>query len=330
MKLLCFEKEGIARFGVVLANRAVEFDQFVDGGDAPAYLKTVELYLEHLPKSFEHARRLLSGASGNRVAGYPLDDLRILPPIPRPAALLDFGLTPKHLVQSAKTLFRREFGPLLGRCVYGVMRRRIARASNPDTPLYYKGNHLAVIGDGDSMGWPAYTSYLDIEPELALVTGNRESKVAGYTIFNDASARDVQFSEMIGSGPARSKDFAASNGIGPFLVTPDEIPEPLDLPVSVTVGDRYTWSGHTSEYTVHPLQVVEYYERIFPPRPGTVIGMGTVPGCTGLDNDLWILPGERIEIRIEGLGRLRQHVPSKLGKLERSRWRARPELKAHV
>lgn len=326
MKLLNFEKDGRSDFGVLLGNRVVAFDQLCDGEEPASLLKSMDHYLEHLPHSFEHARRLLSRVNGGQVAGHPLEEIRILPPIPRPTALLDFGLTPRHLVQSARTLLKHEFGPVLGPCVHFLMKRRIERASNPDAPLYYKGNHLAVIGNGDRMGWPAYTSYLDIEPELAFVTGNRECRIAGYTIFNDASARDVQFSEMMGSGPARSKDFSDSNGLGPYLVTPDEIPDPLALAVLVTIGARYTWSGHTAEYTAHPLAVLDYYEKVFPPRPGTIIGMGTIPDCTGLDHDLWILPGERIEIRMEGLGTLCQHVPPKIGKLHKSRWKERPEL----
>ena len=95
--------------------------------------------------------------------------------------------------------------------------------------LYYKCNHNAVIGDNDTIHWPAYSSYLDIEPELAIVTGNEVMPIAGYTIFNDSSARDVQFWEMVGTGPARSKDFGHSKGLGPFIVTPDEIGDPLAL-----------------------------------------------------------------------------------------------------
>jgi 2-keto-4-pentenoate hydratase/2-oxohepta-3-ene-1,7-dioic acid hydratase in catechol pathway len=330
VKLLTFEKDGRSAFGAVLGDRVVAFDQLSAGRESAPLLKSVDRYLEHLPDSFERATELLAGVEASRMAGTPLEQVRILPPIPRPPALLDFGLTPRHLVRSARTLLRREFGPLVGGLAYLAMKRRIERASRSDTPLYYKGNHLAVIGNGDCMGWPAYTSYLDIEPELAVVVGSGACKIAGYTIFNDASARDVQFPEMMGSGPARSKDFADSNGLGPYLVTPDEIPDPLALPVSVTIGNRHTWSGHTAEYTARPLEVLEYYEKVFPPRPGTIVGMGTVPGCTGLDNDLWILPGERIEIRIEGLGTLCQRVPSKIGRLEKSRWKARPELAAYA
>jgi 2-keto-4-pentenoate hydratase/2-oxohepta-3-ene-1,7-dioic acid hydratase in catechol pathway len=132
---------------------------------------------------------------------------------------------------------------------------------------------------------------------------------------------------MMGSGPARAKDFARGNGLGPFLVTPDEIPNPLSLNVTVEISDRLVWRGHTSEYTRRPGQVIDFCETIFPLIPGTVLGFGTIPGCTGLDNDQWILPGEMIKMGFDGLGTLHQRVPDRLPKLEKSRWEDRPELK---
>jgi len=208
--------------------------------------------------------------------------------------------------------------------------KKIKKSAKSDVLFYYKGNHLTVIGDRDEIGWPAYTSYLDIEPELAIVIGKRSHKIAGYTIFNDASARDVQFPEMTALGPTRSKDFARGNGLGPYLVTADEIPDPLSLNVRVDVAGRYMWRGHTSEYSKTPEQVIAFCETIFPLAPGTVLGLGTVPGCTGLDNDLWILPGEMIRISFDGLGTLHQQAPEKIPKLEKSRWEQRPELKKHM
>ncbi len=192
--------------------------------------------------------------------------------------------------------------------------------------MYYKGNHLEIIGHGDEVGWPAYTSYLDIEPELAFVTGNHAQKIAGYLIFNDASARDVQFPEMTGLGPSRSKDFERGNGLGPFIVTPDEVPDPLSLDVTVDISGRMTWKGHTSQYTVTPEKVVDFLETVYPVKPGMVIGMGTVPGCAGLDTDQWIVPGDSIDITFTGLGTLNQKIPSQLPKLQPSSWGIRKDL----
>ncbi len=191
---------------------------------------------------------------------------------------------------------------------------------------YYKCNHRALIGDDDTIGWPRYTSYLDVEPELGIVVGNAETAIAGYLIVNDASARDVQFPEMFGGGPARSKDFDRSNGIGPWLVTPDEIADPLALNVEVAVGERFVWRGFTGEYTRRPEEVVAFTRTVFTPAPGTILAMGTIPDCTGLDNNEWPCPDDVVSIAFTGLGTLRQRIPSPPRDLEPSRWRHRPEL----
>jgi 2-keto-4-pentenoate hydratase/2-oxohepta-3-ene-1,7-dioic acid hydratase in catechol pathway len=329
VKLLNFLADGQAHFGLAVDGYAVPFTalQAHERTSFPE-LESIYTYLESLPESFEHASMLADRVPGLIELGdtqgmYPIIGVRILPPIPKPAALLDFALTPRHLVNSMRTMLRHEFGSLASRLVSSLLEKRMYRMSSSPTPPYYKGNHLSVIGDHDEIGWPSYTSYPDIEPELAILTGRPGHKIAGYMIFNDASARDVQFPEMFGSGPARSKDFSKGNGLGPFLVTPDEIPDPLSLNVIARVGERFVWKGSTLEYAVRPERVVDYFEGIFTLVPGVVLGMGTIPGCTGLDNDQWIEPGEIVEIMFEGLGTLHQKVPTVPAGLEKSRWEQR-------
>lgn len=167
---------------------------------------------------------------------------------------------------------------------------------------------------------------MDIEPELAIITGTASNPILGYTVFNDMSARDVQLPEMIGTGPARCKDFDYSNGIGPFIITPDEIGNPLDLKVNVRIGDRYIFEGNTSEYSEKPENVVKFLNTVFTLHPGTIIGMGTIPECTGLDNNLWLYPDDKIEINFEKIGTLKQIIPSKIERNKNMRWTSRPEL----
>lgn len=335
MKLLNFEYEGICHFGLAIESSAVSFDHLLGGSEEQRKtLAGMMAYLENLPDSFKLARDLQNKARGmierKDVDGFlPLSSVRIRPILSRPAALIDFGLTPRHLINSAKTMFKHQFGTVIGGLAAAVLARKIKQMGGVAPHPYYKSNHLTVIGDNDEISWPAYTSYLDIEPELGIVTGNWPDKIAGYTIFNDASARDIQFPEMIGTGPARSKDFARGNGLGPFLVTPDEVGDPLNLKVDVNVNDRFYWQGHTSEYSILPAEVVTYLETIFDVEPGMVVGMGTIPGCTGMDNDLWLLPGDMVRITFEKLGTLHQRIPASLPRLEPSKWTRRPELERH-
>jgi 2-keto-4-pentenoate hydratase/2-oxohepta-3-ene-1,7-dioic acid hydratase in catechol pathway len=266
---------------------------------------SVEEYLAGLPESFVTLSDRLE--EGHLPEGFFLEDCKLLSPVPKPPLLLDFGLTPRHLKNSARNLLRNHLGPVIGSLAFSVLGNMISNRARGKPLQYYKGNASAVIGSGDTVAWPAYSSYLDIEPELALVFGNSRQPLGGYTIFNDSSARDVQLPEMLGTGPARSKDFAYSKGLGPFLITPDEISDPLDISVSVEINRESRWEGETSEYCFHPEEVLESLVSVFMPDPGTVIGMGTIPDCTGLDRNEWLLPGDKIEIQFSGLGNLVQY-----------------------
>lgn len=335
MKLVSYEKApGQTGFGAVVEGVIVDFtDLAVVLGRTPPRWSSLDEYVHGLPASQAEARKLLEKAGPNLVdMGQPLGSVRLLAPLLRPAALLDCALTPRHLANSTATLLRRSLPFGLGHVA--ALFARLAMSRPPRTVRYYKGNHNAVIGDGDTMGWPAYTAYTDIEPELAVITGaipvgaTREQvsqQIAGYLIFNDGSARDVQLPEMFFTGPATCKDFDASKGLGPYLVTCEEIADPLALAVTVQIGDRAPWRGSTAEYALHPLDAVTAIAARQSLRPGTVIGFGTIPDCCGLDRDEWIRPGETIAITIEGLGTLKQIVGMPTAPLP-THWRRRADL----
>jgi 2-keto-4-pentenoate hydratase/2-oxohepta-3-ene-1,7-dioic acid hydratase in catechol pathway len=344
MKLLNYSAPGKpgSQFGMVLNDFVISFVTLQQRFRRDhSEVRDIEAYLGMHPESEKIAGELAAMAT-ERWADFAPDEtpalqsVKILPPVPRPPALIDFALAPEHVLNSGSTLARREKKWPVSALLRAVLRNDYRKSKYRTDFKCYKGNHNAIIGHGDTTFWPGFTSYLDVEAELAVVVGKTrvavskrelEHSVAGYTIFNDFSARDVQWPELMGRlGLARCKDFDRGNGIGPFLVTPDEVPDPLSLAVNVKVGERYEWAGHTSAYTAHPVQVLEYLTNFQTILPGTIVGMGTVPGCCGLDRDEWLLPGELIEIAFEGLGTLRQLIPSTIGPLEPSRWGKRPEL----
>ncbi|HOO73364.1 MAG TPA: fumarylacetoacetate hydrolase family protein [Spirochaetota bacterium] len=337
MKLTSFRyKDKTVHFGFALEGRLYSFNHLTNtfGMNVPG-LNTMYSYISDTRKAGEAARSVLDMLSGTdnpeRLKICTVEEANLLPAVPEPAALLDFSLAPRHLANSARTLIKHEFPWPLSSVIGPIVARN--KSKKPAGVLhYYKGNHNEISGQGDVIPWPAYTSYLDVEPELAFVTGLSTDQhgspapvIAGYCIFNDASARDVQLPEMTALGPTRSKDFSRSNGLGAFLVTPDEISDPLNIPVTITIGDRFTWKGTTAEYYATPGKVLEYCAGIFTVQPGTVIGMGTIPGCCGLDNDLWLMPGDRISIEFQGLGNLDQTIghPEKPVK---SRWGKRKDI----
>ncbi|MGE0094384.1 MAG: fumarylacetoacetate hydrolase family protein [Alphaproteobacteria bacterium] len=338
MKLIRFTVNDTERpqFGVVIADQAVSFT-VLQGKAETSHPELVDsrAYLAGLPDSERAAKQLLTW--GERHIGkldsserVPLNAVHLLEPV-EVAALFDFGLTPRHLKNSAAVLMKYEndnpqTAPLLRAFAKAVLSPKPKPALGQPEPLsYYKCNMNSVVGDGQTVPWPAYTSRLDIEPELAVVYGNQRQPVAGYCIFNDVSARDVQATEFVG-GFCLTKDMARGNQLGPYLVTPDEVGDAYNLKVSVVVDGQTRYQGSTSEISHKAEDVFAWLNYIAPLKSGSVVGMGTIPDCTGCDHDDFVDPGSKIEISIERLGTLRCHFAKPAGKLLPSRWPLRESL----
>lgn len=236
------------------------------------------------------------GPRGERVL-HKVEAIRLRAPLVRPRSLRDFLAFEAH----AKAAFARRGEPL------------------PDywykAPVYYKGNHQSIVGPDEEVVWPRYTERLDYELELACVIGRggqnisaREASayIAGYTIMNDWSARDIQREEMVCRlGPAKGKDFATS--LGPCLVTPDEL-DPQNLRMVARVNGEVWSEGYSgSSYWAFP-QMIEYVSMDEMLYPGDVLGSGTVGNGCGADLNRWIKPGDVVELAIEGIGILRNRV----------------------
>lgn len=318
---LVINEEFVVSFAAIMKKQGT----FVDS------LQSMDSYLQHLPASHTAAKKLMQYAvrqlhqfNENEIC--PITAVKLLPPILKPAALIDFGLTPRHLKNAGVNLLQREYTGAEREEFIQKIAEKFQQEPNKVTFSYYKCNHNALIGDGATIHWPSYSSYLDIEPELAFVTG-KGNCIAGYVIFNDSTARDVQWPDFQAlTGPTRCKDFDNSKGIGPFLVTPDEIDNPLALDVDVRIGERLHWKGSTSEYSAHPVKVMEEVLKVFTPLPGTIIGMGTIPDCCAIETEQWLLPSDRIRITFDKLGTLTQLVPDNVKITEASRWERRSDL----
>lgn len=324
------------RFGIVVRDHAVPFAVLQHkAGKSNLPLTDSRAYLAHLPESEQAARELLAWAEqhGGESEGCPLDAVRLLEPV-EVAALFDFGLTPRHLKNSGETIGKYEkdnpqTAPLLQAFAKAVMAPKAKPPAGQPEPLsYYKGNMNTIVGDGATVPWPAYTSRLDVEPELAVVYGNEKQPVAGFCIFNDVSARDVQATEFVG-GFCLTKDMAKGNQLGPFLVTPDEVGDPYDLKVTVLVNGKLRYQGSTSEISHRAEDVFAWLGFIAPLRSGTVAGFGTIPDCTGCDHDDFIDPGAEIQITFERLGTLHCRFAEPTGKLLPSRWPVREPLQKY-
>ncbi len=239
----------------------------------------------------------IGGANGETLL-YAKNDVRLMAPLPRPASIRDFYAFEQHV----KKGFEKRGEPMPPEWY--------------EIPVYYKSGHWSVVGPDEEVRWPSFTELFDYELELAIVIGKKgrnisESQareyIAGYTIMNDFSARDMQRKEMkVRLGPAKGKDFAT--GFGPVLVTPDEIGDPYNLRMSARINGEL-WSEGNSGSIHHRFEsMIAFASMDETLYPGDIIGSGTVGTGCGLELDRWVKPGDLMELEIENIGTLRNRV----------------------
>ncbi len=270
--------------------------------DPSIFDDTIALFGAGRP-GLDDARRVLDRAAGvldqeqMRVA--VLDAPRLLAPVPRPPRVRDYLTSSQH----------------------GANLKMPLQAALQQMPVCYQGNHLAVVGPEAEIQWPAYTDQLDYELEPAFVVGapGRDipvsealSHIAGVTLFNDVSARDIQGLEMSSLvGPSKGKHFC--NAVGPCVATLDEVEVDafeLESRVNGEVwGGPKRWSADHSVAEV--LAFASWQEDL---APGEVIALGTVGQGCGLEIDRWIQPGDVVELEMAGVGVLRNVVGQKQGR----------------
>jgi 2-keto-4-pentenoate hydratase/2-oxohepta-3-ene-1,7-dioic acid hydratase in catechol pathway len=241
----------------------------------------------------------------------PLDDARLLAPIPQPPSVRDFYAFEQH-VRTA--------------------RERRGLEMEPDwyeLPVFYFSNPASIVADRDDVAVPPGCEELDFELEVAAIVGRAGrdldaataiEHIAGFTIMNDWSARDLQRREMkLNLGPAKGKDFATT--LGPFLVTPDELSDVVagkayDLAMTATVnGQEYSRASLADIYWSFG-ELAAYASRGTWLRPGDILGSGTCgTGCIlelslvhGTERFPWLAPGDVVALAVDRLGSVTNRV----------------------
>lgn len=273
------------------------------------YLTLGSLAMEASRKALEFVEARLrkedefKGPSGEQVV-YGREEVKLLAPVPRPTSIRDFMGFEKHL----ETAHKRR-GKTIPKIWYEI-------------PIYHKGNPSTVAGPDDPILWPSYTNRLDYELELGMYIGkkgtdiskNRAAEyIAGYTVFNDVSARDRQMAEMeVDMGPAKGKDFNNGNIMGPCLVTADELHKKIkNLKMTAKINGEVVCEGNSGDMHWTWEEIIEYCSQDETLYPGEFFGSGTVGGGCGAEIDRWIKPGDIVELEIEGIGILRNKVVKK-------------------
>lgn len=229
----------------------------------------------------------IAGAAFDADAVLPLSDVQLLAPLPRPGKIVGaaFNFTD------------------------ALAERGMA---HPAEPVTFVRSGCTVIGPGAPILLPPDVGHVGYEAELAVVIGRRALRVdreqamqhvAGYTAHNDVSGSDLI--KRDGGNFLRGKNLPASAPLGPWLATPDELPDPYDVGIRLDIDGRLLQNGSTATMLFNIADLISWLSYRMPLEPGDVIATGTPAGVAAMHTPpAWLAPGATVTIELEGLGRL--------------------------
>ena len=187
----------------------------------------------------------------------------------------------------------------------------------PSEPILFSKAPNTLVGPDDDVRIPRGSSKTDWEVELGVVIGRRASyldspdeartAIAGYVVVNDVSEREFQLER--GGQWVKGKSAETFNPAGPWLVTPDEVPDVLALDLWLDVNGERRQTGSTSTMVFDPVSLVLYLSQFVVLEPGDLLNTGTPPGVgLGMTPPTYLRPGDVMELGITGLGTQRQRV----------------------
>ena len=250
-----------------------------------------------------------SHSVGGKPIAFLMNEVQLLAPVPDPQSFRDFYAFEQH-VRAARKLRGLEMHPDWFRI-----------------PIFYFSNPAAIYGHGSEIPYPRKTNELDFELEFAVIIAGAGSDIpskdadrhiAGYTICNDWSARDLQREEMAMSlGPAKGKDFATS--FGPYMVTPDELEDAwdengkLNLRMTCHVNGTLISDGNTDDLYHSFKDMIERASMNTKLLSGDYLGSGTVgTGCIlelrPENTGGWIKKGDVVTLEVKRLGVLENKI----------------------
>ena len=305
MKLVTYVHQETHRLGAIIDSQVIDlaeaWDAYQKGTEAPAGIGSsfpddISALLGSDDETWQLVRRVVAwaealpsaeGASFKR----PLAEVRLAPPVANPSKIICVGLNYRdHCLEQDIEL--------------------------PDRPILFAKFPSSVIGPGDEIRWPSDASQkVDYEAELAVVIGRQGRNiptehaydyVAGYTIVNDVSARDAQFAD---EQWIRGKSFDTFCPMGPYLLTADEVLDPHTLDIRCWVNGELRQDSNTRELVFKVHDLLAYISKTSTLMPGDVLITGT-PGGVGVfrDPQVFLKPGDLVEVEIDMLGRLSNRV----------------------
>lgn len=275
MRFVSFLIGGREAVGVVNGDTVVEF----------AGVSSLKEFLAEMPG--EAVRNALSKSEAGRHA---LDQIDLLPVVPNPDKIICIGLNYRaHQVESG--------------------------FNAPAFPPVFTRFANTQVGSGQAIVLPTVSAHFDYEGELAVVIGKRgrhisaldaSAYIAGYSCYNDGSLRDFQMhTSQFGPG----KNFVATGGFGPWLVTSDEAGDPNDMTLVTRLNGEVVQRSPVSDLIFSVAELIAYCSSFTELVPGDVIVTGTPSGVGAYHKPpLWMKAGDTVEVEISNVGTLRNSV----------------------
>lgn len=296
MKLLTYRINNRECLGIVVEGVVLDLKSGLSilGYESAYVPDDMTRFLEQGEQALTQAQQLVEAYLQNlqRFEGVvsPLSQIEYLPPVPRPQKILAIGANYRAHCEESRTAI-------------------------PARPLVFTKVPSALVGHGQPIVYPHVTSELDYEGELALVIGRRARNVAeedafryiaGYTIMNDVTARDLQRTE---GQWARAKGCDTFAPCGPWLVTADEIPDPHALTIRTLVNGETRQHASTGDMIFRIPTLIAHISAAMTLYPGDIITTGTPAGVGVYRKPSGLLKvGDEVVVHIEGIGELRNTV----------------------
>jgi 2-keto-4-pentenoate hydratase/2-oxohepta-3-ene-1,7-dioic acid hydratase in catechol pathway len=316
MKLLTFLRSGDMKLGCLVGDDVLDLNRAFEKhlGNAFADIETDfcldmlslldlgKTGLEEAKKTSREAETLKKegGAKDLYKEGILLkgEDVKIVAPIPRPRKnIMCLGLNYTEHIQE------------------GRRARGEPPAPPPPVPIFFTKAPTSVIGPSDEIVYPRATTSLDYEGELAFVIGKKGKYIAqdkayeyivGYSVFNDVTARDLQRKH---SQWFRGKSLDTFAPMGPYLVTSDEIADPMNLELELWVNGESRQKANTGDMIFKIPEIVEVLSSGMTLEQGDIVATGTPSGVGNARGPGGLLKvGDLVETWIEGIGKLRNKV----------------------
>jgi 2-keto-4-pentenoate hydratase/2-oxohepta-3-ene-1,7-dioic acid hydratase in catechol pathway len=244
-------------------------------------------------KSIEDAEKLLKNANENEVRNVSLkvNEITPLAPIAFPPKIVCLGLNYRaHAAEQGRDI--------------------------PDEPIIFIKPHTTIIGPNENIIKPSFVKQLDYEAELAIVIGRKaknisvsqaESHIFGYTIFNDVSARDIQFKDKQWT---RAKSYDTFAPTGPHIVTANQLQDTSNLFIRTWVNDELRQNSTTQNMVFNVCEIIHHLSRVMTLEPCDIIATGT-PAGVGFalkPQPKFLQSGDVVAIEVEGIGILKNKV----------------------